>query len=75
MGDATMTNFNAKHTIVLMKGVRYFAGFSKKGLAQFAWSLAGAKHFAPWDPNAISKAKERLQKKGWSVAENLVGLV
>lgn len=50
------------YSTVIMVGDRYFSHFGPKNIC-FAWSLSGAKLFAPWKDH--TKIIEKLKKRGY----------
>ena len=49
--------------------------YSIKKRVGLAWSLTGAKLFAPWDKGLIEKYKTGLIKKGYTVTEKTIAIV
>ena len=50
------------YSTVIMLGDRYFSRFGAKNVCT-AWSLSGAKMFAPWKDH--TKTIEKLKKRGY----------
>ena len=56
---------SADRAIVLrVNNGRFFAGTSKTGRVQTAWSVAGAKLFGDWQTDKIEKAERQLFSRG-----------
>ena len=60
--------------IVLEVAGRFYAGKSKTGRIQTAWSIAGAKLFGPWMEDEISHCERILAFKGKQAVRRFVRL-
>ena len=58
--------------IILEVGKRYYCGFSMQGEVKTAWNLAGARSFAPWREEEISRIERRILKLGKTVSRREV---
>ena len=50
--------------IVLEIRERFFVGFGKNGRIKTAWSISGARLFAPWREDEIKAIQDKLLIKG-----------
>lgn len=67
----------ANEAVVIKVGDRFFAGLSKTGMVQTAWSLAGATLYGEWRDDLINAdlAKVRARRKRDAVSLVKVAVV
>ncbi len=56
---------HARTAVVLLVGEKYFSGIMASKRASFAWSLAGAMLFGPWQLDLIERFEATLRAKGY----------